>query len=162
MVAHDVLTAELAKKPPLNPLDNRPPPPPPRTRKGSSFPLQTFGTRFTKANSSRTCAVVGTMDGGLGLLMPIEERMYRRLSLLQQIMSITLQSSLALNPKDYRLFKSQRFKSVKMKGVLDGTLLWTFNSLHPKLQEELAAAVGATAYTIKENLHDIEYLSSFM
>lgn len=95
------------------------------------------------------------------MLVPLDERMYRRLALLQQLMNITVQSTLALNPKDFRLFKSVRFRVCRKKGVLDGCLLWTYFGLHPSMQEELAAAVGSSAYTIKENLHEIERLSSF-
>ncbi len=101
------------------------------------------------------------MDGGLGMMVPVDERMYRRLLLLQQILTMMVQSPLGLNPKDFRLFKSARFRFCRKKGILDGSLLWTFFSLHPVLQDELAAAVGTTAYTVKENMHEIEYMSNF-
>eukprot|EP01034_Spumella_vulgaris_P027975 gene27975-34765_t len=155
--AHELLSADMHKLPPMMMLDNRPPPP--RTRKGSNFPLQPFGARFNKSSSVPSAikmgAMLGTMDGGVGLMVPVDERMYRRLALLQQIMSITVQSPLALNPRDFRAFKSSRFRVNKKKGILDGSLLWSFCSLHPNMQEELAAAVGSTAYLIRENLHEI-------
>ena len=145
-----------------NPLDLRPPPPPPRTRKGSNFPLQRFGTRFNKATvPAKATMLVCTMDGGIGVLQPLEERMYRRLALLQQIMTMTVHTNFSLNPREYRLFKSVRMRIVRKKGVLDGCMLSIFNVLPPSMQDQLAATVGATAYLIKENLHELDYLTRF-
>lgn len=95
------------------------------------------------------------------MLIPLEEKMFRRLLLLQQIMTMTIPMPLCLNPKDFRLFKTPQFRLFKRKGVLDGCLLWHYTTLDPVIQEELAAAVGVTAYLIKENLHEIEYLSNY-
>jgi hypothetical protein len=163
--AHELLSADARKLPPMQNMMGSPPTGPPRTRKGSNFPLQPFGVRFNKSASMPSAikmgAMVGTMDGGVGLLVPVDERIYRRLALLQQIMAITVQSPLALNPKDFRTFKSSRFRASKKKGVLDGCLLWSFCSLHPSMQDELAAAVGSSAYLIRENLHEIEYVTNF-
>jgi hypothetical protein len=148
--------------------DGRPPPPPPRGRRGSRFVPQIYGSRFVKTcpqqmaqTPLRECCVLGTEDGGLGLLIPIDEKMYLRMMLLQQLMNMALKiSTLGLNPRDYRVFKSTHFRNPP-KNVLDGAVLWRFPRLHPKLQEELAAAVGSTAYLIKENLREIDSLSAF-
>jgi cleavage and polyadenylation specificity factor subunit 1 len=102
------------------------------------------------------------MDGSLGFLVPLDERMYRRLLLLQQVMAMIVPMALFLNHKDFRLFKSRRFRMFKKRGVLDGCLLWQYLSLHPQLQEELASIVGVTSYTIKENLHEIDLLTGFI
>lgn len=119
------------------------------------------GTRLNKVNSVRTTVLVGTMDGGVGLLVPVEEKIYRRLLLLQQIMAMIVPAPLHLNHRDYRVFKSRNFRMFKKKGLLDGCLLWRYNSLNPQLQEELASIVGVTSYAIKENLHDIDCLTNF-
>ena len=94
-------------------------------------------------------------------MLPLEERMYKRLILLQQIMTITIPTLGGLNPRDYSLFKSTRVRVFKKKGVLDGCVLWCFLSLPPSIQDQLAATVGATAYLIKENLHEVDYLLRF-
>jgi len=162
LINHDLLSTDPVQKPMPNPLDNRPPPPPPRTRKGSNFPLQRFGTRFNTCTiPGKTTALVPTLDGGIGLVLPMEERMYRRLTLLQQIMTMTVHTPFALNPRDYRLFKTVRNRARKKRGVVDGCTLWMFDALPPSMQEQLAATVGATPYLIKENLHELDYLSRF-
>ena len=155
------LPGPIKRPPPPNPGDVRPPPPPPRSRKGSNFNLQLFGARFNKSLATKTCLIVGTMDGGLGVLVPLEEKMYKRLMLLQQLMGMALPTPLALNPRDYRTFKSSRFRSTRKKTLLDGRLLWHFYQLDLSLQEALAAAVGTSAYLVKENLREIDCISNF-
>lgn len=162
LLRHDLMSTDPFKKPMPNPLDNRPPPPPPRTRKGSNFPLQRFGTRFNKSTvPAKATVLVGMMDGGIGIVQPLEERMYRRLALMQQIMTMTVHAELSLNPREYRLFKSARVRLVRKKGVLDACMLSQFNALPPSLQDQLAATVGATAYLIKENLRELDYLCRY-
>jgi len=101
------------------------------------------------------------MDGTIGVLQPLEERMYKRLALMQQIMTMTVPTQLSLNPREYRLYKSAKVHLVRKKGVLDGCLLSRFNALPPSLQDQLAATVGATSYLIKENLHELDYLCRY-
>ena len=162
LLRHDLLSTDPIKKPMPNPLDNRPPPPPPRSRKGSNFPLQSYGTRFNKQTiPSKATLLIATMDGGISILQPLEERMYRRLALLQQIMTMTIHTNFSLNPKEYRYFKSSKMRVVRKKSMLDGRLLSMFNALPPSLQDQLAATVGATAYLIKENLREMDYLCRY-
>lgn len=75
-------------------------------KKVSNFPLQQFGTRMSKTTipaERKTCTLMGGMDGSVGCLIPIEEKMFKRLLLLEQIMNMLLPTTLALNPRDYRL-----------------------------------------------------------
>ena len=95
------------------------------------------------------------------MLIPVDERMYRRLALLQQIMSMGVPTPCALNPREYRLIKTTRFVTQKKKGVLDGSLLWKYVGLESSLQDELAAAMGVTADTILENLLELDLLGTF-
>jgi hypothetical protein len=162
LLRHDLLSTDPFMKAMPNPLDNRPPPPPPRSRKGSNFPLQKFGTRFNKATMpAKATVLVGTMDGGLSVVQPLEERMYRRLALLQQIMTMAVHTNFSLNPREYRLLKSARVRVARKKGVLDGCLLGLFTAMPPSVQDQLAATVGATAYLIKENLRELDYLCRY-
>jgi len=131
--------------------------------------LQPFGQRLEKQAPSvggqapqlRTCVLAGTIDGGLGLFVPVDERTYRRLALLQQLMGMGVPTPCALNPRDYRLLKTSRFVAQRRKGVLDGALLWKFVSLDSALQDDLAAAMGVTTDAILENLLEIDLLSTF-
>ena len=122
---------------------------------------QPFGQRLDKISGNKSCVLIGTIDGGLGMLLPVEERMYRRLALLQQIMCMGVATPCALNPRDYRLIKTTRFVTQKKKGVLDGSLLWKFIGLESTLQDELAAAMGITTDTILENLLELDLLGTF-
>ena len=46
--------------------------------------------------------VLGTLDGGLGVMLPVDEKSFRRLYSLQQIMLNALEHEAALNPKGFR------------------------------------------------------------
>lgn len=120
-----------------------------------------YSTRLDKNRSPRTAVVFGTCDGSVGMYIPVEERTYRRLALLQQIMSTALESSFALNPRDFRVFRSSRTKTNVKKGLLDGTILWKFVSLDAKLQDELTASMGTSTDLMLENLHELDTLTSF-
>jgi hypothetical protein len=203
LLCHELLYAEAHVKR-SNALFSSPtavhggaPPPPPKARRGSSFPLQIYGTRMFKqqflSNSSssaatgtgtgpsnvrhrRMCSLVGTMDGALGCLVPVEERMYRRLSLLQQIIAMLLPSAFALNPRDFRVPRGtkdavhrqqqqqqqhhqqhQQQESV----VLDGCLLYRYLTLEHSVQEELAQVIGSSAQILRENLHELDIVMRF-
>jgi hypothetical protein len=184
LLSYEMLYAEpLIKKhnPHLAINGVAPPPPPPRTRKGSNFPLHIYGARLFKqqmitgvgmnasdtVRNKRSCTMVGTMDGALGCLVPLDEKMYKRLALLQQIMSMLLPSTLALNPRDYRIPVGWKSKypflqaTTGRKIVLDGCVLFQFLDLDHAIQEELAHTLGVTAFFLRENLHEIDYLSRF-
>ncbi len=162
-----------------------PPPPPPKARKGSSFPLQIYGTRLYKqqhiSNASlipggtgastirnrRMCTLIGTMDGALGCLIPIEEKMYKRLGLLQQIMTMLMPSKFALNPRDFRMAKGFRVKHPYLQAtstrriILDGCLLFQYVELDHAIQEELAHIIGSSAQILRENLFELDLLTRF-
>jgi len=63
----------------------------------------------TKRNSlaieKRQVSFYATLDGGLGYFLPISERTYRRLSMLQNVLNSYLPHRAALNPKAFRYFK---------------------------------------------------------
>jgi cleavage and polyadenylation specificity factor subunit 1 len=119
-----------------------------------------FDSRLHKGSNSN-CVLLGTMDGSLGILVPIDERVYRRLNLLQQLMSMVVQTPCALNPQEFRLMKTRRYKFQRQKGLLDGTLLWKFPTLEAELQEEIVKALGVTIDTIMESLQEVDLLASF-
>lgn len=67
---------------------------------------QPFGTTLDKVTTTKSCVLVGTADGSIGLLLPVDEKMYRRLALLQQLMSMGVRTALSFNPKTFRMAKS--------------------------------------------------------
>ena len=104
---------------------------------------------------------MGTADGGLGMLAPVDEGVHKTLALLQQIMSATVPTACGLNPRQFRQMKCSRQRLEKTRGILDGNLLWEFANLEGTLQEELAFAMGTTADNILDNLLEIDMLNSF-
>lgn len=46
--------------------------------------------------------MIATLDGGIGCLLPIPEKVYRRLSMLQVKMTQGLRHNAGLNPKAFR------------------------------------------------------------
>jgi CPSF A subunit region len=120
-----------------------------------------FGQRMTKLSNVHSGVTVGTLDGGLGVLLPIDERTHRRLALLQQMMTMVVETPCAMNPKEYRVLKTTHFRADKKKGVLDGAFLWKYVSLDARLQDELAASMGVTTDAILENLQDIDLSLQF-
>ena len=125
--------------------------------------LQTFpfGTFYDKSNFNKTGVLVGTVDGGVGVLLPIDERVYRTLSLLQQLMAMSVRTMCLLNQRDFRLMKTNFIKLEKKKGVLDGTLLWKYVNLPVALQNDLATVIGTTSDAILEHLASIDSAISF-
>ncbi len=101
------------------------------------------------------------MDGSLGAVLPLTERLYRRMLLLQHYISFVLEPCCALNPKDFRLLKSGHFRPEKKKGILDGAVLWSFVNMAATLQEEIANHMGTSVDAIFESLQTIENFTYF-
>lgn len=135
----------------------KPPPPPPPPRHAS----RPFGARLDKTSALRSALLVGTVEGSLGLVVPVEERTYRRLALLQQIMCSSVSTPLSLNPREFRILKAKRIVLDRKRGVLDGNLLYLFATLEPALQQELTGAMGTTVDVVMDNLLEIDLLNSF-
>ena len=127
----------------------------------SSAQSVALGSRLDKSTSLKSSLVIGTADGGLGMLVPVDERIHRRLALLQQIMSTSVPTTCCLNASEYRATKTCRNYTVRKGGVLDGNLLWRYVSLEEGLQDELAAVMGTTADAIIENLQELDNVNSF-
>ena len=68
--------------------------------------LPQSGLRLEKKTSSKTCLLVGTVYGEISCLAPVDERTYRRLLLLQQIIGSVMETTCALNPREYRFIKT--------------------------------------------------------
>ena len=162
--ANVLLSHNVLSQPPI--AGARPPPPPPGNRrlsKGDHAPLPTapFGTLLDKNTGQRTCMIIGTVDGGLGVLFPVDEKTYRSLSLLQQIMAMGVRTTCCLNQRDYRALKTVAVRLEKKRGVLDGTLLWRYASLTVSMQNDLAAVIGTTSDAIIDSLAKLDAAISF-
>ena len=132
-----------------------------RSRKHLPPNILAFGTRLDKLGSYKTINLIGTVNGCVGIFIPIDERIYRRLALLQQLMAVAVETCCNLNPTEFRTMKSSKFKLDSNKGILDGNLLWKFITLEHKLQNELCSTMGITTDIIIENLQELDLLTNF-
>ncbi len=120
-----------------------------------------FGTRLEKGVADRSCLLAGTLDGSLGILVPVEERVYHRLALLQQILCTTLYTQFGLNPREFRLFRRSRERLIRKRGVLDGNILWKFLTLNIETQTDICFVMGTTIDRVLDALQDVEISTSF-
>ncbi len=71
-----------------------------------------------------------TLDGSIGYVIPITEKTFRRLFMLQNALNAMVPHLASLNPKAFRILKSRRKElSNHQKNILDGDLLFTFFDL---------------------------------
>uniref|UniRef100_H2YEY2 Cleavage/polyadenylation specificity factor A subunit C-terminal domain-containing protein n=1 Tax=Ciona savignyi TaxID=51511 RepID=H2YEY2_CIOSA len=107
--------------------------------------------------------MMGTLDGSICHVLPVAEKVYRRLLMLQNIMITSLQHIGGLNPKAFRHVRSQRYSlSNPMKNMLDGDLVWKFNSLSHLERHELCKKIGTSPEQILNDLMDIHRATSVM
>ncbi|CAM9851731.1 unnamed protein product, partial [Ectocarpus fasciculatus] len=111
--------------------------------------------------SFKTSVFTGTIYGEFGIVVPIDEGMYRRLMLLQQIMGSVMKTTCALNPREYRFIKTSEMKLERKRGLVDGSLLWKFMDLDSRTQDELCAAMGTSVDVVFENLLEIDFSWGF-
>ena len=130
-------------------------------QKSKASSILPFGSRLEKVFADRSCLLAGTLDGGLGMLVPVEERVYHRLALLQQILCTTLYTQFGLNPREFRLLRRSRERLIRKKGVLDGNILWKFLTLNIETQTDICFVMGTTIDRVLDALQDVEISTSF-
>merc|ERR1711915_632919 len=90
-----------------------------------------------------------TLDGSLGHLLPVSEKVYRRLLMLQNVLNQHTQHVAGLNPKAFRSLKVERRSLLNSnRNILDGELLATFLLMSTTERQELCRKIGTTADTI--------------
>ncbi|RUP46454.1 hypothetical protein BC936DRAFT_146934 [Jimgerdemannia flammicorona] len=99
----------------------------------------------------------GTLDGSIGIITPIPEKMFKRLQLLYGQLVNGLQHPAGLNPRAYRLLMSQRERmaSNRTKAILDGDLIYQFANLALNRQKEMTKQIGTTVERIMEDLVEV-------
>ncbi|KAH7925063.1 hypothetical protein BV22DRAFT_1119797 [Leucogyrophana mollusca] len=95
--------------------------------------------------------VSGFVDGSLSSLTPVDEAAFKRFQLLQGQLTRNIQHIAGLNPKAYRIVRNDAVSKPLSKGVLDGQLLGSFESLGMVRQNEMTRQIGTERTTI---LHD--------
>ncbi|KAL4102467.1 hypothetical protein PRIC1_006212 [Phytophthora ramorum] len=114
--------------------------------------------------------VMGSSEGGVGALIPVSERVFRRLFTLQNVMVNTLPQNCALNPREFRMLKTnaqQRCgrpdawsKKKWKKSFLDAFVLFRFLQLDYVAQKELARCIGTTPEVVIHNLLEVQHATA--
>lgn len=102
-----------------------------------------------------------TLDGGVGLLLPMQEKTYRRLLMLQNALTTMLPHHAGLNPKAFRMLHcDRRTLQNAVKNILDGELLNKYLYLSTMERSELAKKIGTTPDIILDDLLEIERVTA--
>ncbi|XP_052231440.1 cleavage and polyadenylation specificity factor subunit 1-like isoform X1 [Dreissena polymorpha] len=102
-----------------------------------------------------------TLDGSIGYLLPIQEKVYRRLLMLQNALSIQIPHNAGLNPKAYRAVQTDSSDLVNAhKNILDGELLWKFLHLSILEKNETAKRIGTSVDQLVEDLMETDRLTA--
>jgi cleavage and polyadenylation specificity factor subunit 1 len=103
--------------------------------------------------NARYGLAMGTLDGSLAYLGPVEERVFRRLAALQSMMVNALEHTAGANP---RAGGGAGGGDRARRHILDGQLLWRFISLDRQFQHQLTRAVGTTVERVLSNLQELD------
>ncbi|KAK3085849.1 hypothetical protein FSP39_009622 [Pinctada imbricata] len=117
--------------------------------------------KMTGAPEGRQITYFATLDGSLGFMLPISEKVYRRLFMLQNALATQIPHIAGLNPRAYRGVKnlSPELRNIQ-KNILDGELLWKYTNLSIMEKIEIAKRLGTTNDTIMDDLMEIDRLTA--
>ncbi|XP_013931303.1 PREDICTED: cleavage and polyadenylation specificity factor subunit 1 [Thamnophis sirtalis] len=102
-----------------------------------------------------------TLDGGMGLLLPMQEKTYRRLLMLQNALTSMLPHHAGLNPRAFRMLHvDRRILQNAVRNILDGELLNRYLYLSTMERSELAKKIGTTPDIILEDLLEIDRVTA--
>ncbi|TPX40593.1 hypothetical protein SeMB42_g03452 [Synchytrium endobioticum] len=107
----------------------------------------------------------GNLDGGLGMLVPVPDKLFKRMYALWSKLVNGLQHAAGLNPRGFRQAHirgpPQGAASIlggvaNARSTLDGDLLWQFASLSVSQQRELAKSIGSSVERIMDDLVEVQ------
>ena len=83
-----------------------------------------------------------TLDGSIGYIIPISEKTFRRLFILQNAIFVMKPHYAGLNPKAYRIWKGKRKELINtQKSILDGDLLFEYFNLSYTDRNDIAKKI---------------------
>ncbi|EME43798.1 hypothetical protein DOTSEDRAFT_79774 [Dothistroma septosporum NZE10] len=91
-----------------------------------------------------------SLTGSIGMITPLDESSYRRLSALQTHLTTILEHPASLNPRAYRAIESESFGGAR--GVVDGNIVRRINELGAARRADVLARAGADAWSIRSDL----------
>ncbi|KAF8816784.1 hypothetical protein BYT27DRAFT_7181242 [Phlegmacium glaucopus] len=116
----------------------------------SEYRTSTVIARRVKEDSDvpQSKLLMGSPDGSLSSLTPVEEHAYKRLQLLQGQLTRNIQHTAALNPKAFRIVRNDFVSKPLSKGILDGNLLAHYETLPITRQNEMTRQIGTERLTL--------------
>ena len=123
--------------------------------------LQQQDKFFGRADDDQRLGVhFGTTDGGYGVVVPLSEPTYWRLTALQSVMVNALESDCALSQRAWRLYRRTPRRggcrsNDRKKGAIDGDFIIQYIDLATADQEDLASAIGSTVELVVDNLLEL-------
>ncbi|TKC44298.1 hypothetical protein EI555_001743 [Monodon monoceros] len=113
------------------------------------------------AHGAHTVSALATLDGGIGLLLPMQEKTYRRLLMLQNALTTMLPHHAGLNPRAFRMLHvDRRVLQNAVRNVLDGELLNRYLYLSTMERGELAKKIGTTPDIILDDLLETDRVTA--
>ncbi|KAI0216603.1 Cleavage and polyadenylation specificity factor subunit 1 [Lamellibrachia satsuma] len=113
--------------------------------------------RATGAIEKRHVTYFASLDGSIGFLLPVTEKMYRRLLMVQNALNTHIPHAAGLNPKDYRLVHVEtRSLANPHRNILDGDLLWKYLHLSFTERNDLAKRIGTTCEQVVDDLIEVD------
>lgn len=110
----------------------------------------------------RHLTMFATLDGSLGYILPVPEKTYRRLLMLQNVLVTQTPHTAGLNPKGFRVYRSHRkLLQNPHKNILDGDLLYRYLNLSVTEKGELAKKIGTSSDQVIEDLLEITQYSAY-
>ncbi|RVE54699.1 hypothetical protein evm_000820 [Chilo suppressalis] len=103
-----------------------------------------------------------TLDGGIGYVLPVSEKMYRRLLMLQNVMNNYCCHIAGLNPRAFRTYKTSH-KQVgggPARGILDGDLVSLYSTMPNAEKQDIAKKIGTKVEEIAADLYEIDRLTA--
>ena len=101
----------------------------------------------TRASDSQV--LITTRAGSIGVVTPLNEAEYRRLSAMQIQLANTLDHPCGLNPRTYRSVETD---SIGGRGLIDGSLVRKWLALSSQRRKEIASRVGAAEWELRKDL----------
>merc|ERR1712166_26154 len=105
--------------------------------------------------------VFGTLEGGFGTLTPIDERVFKRLFMLQLRMLKAVPQFAGMNQEAFHAHQPYHYMEADVKQhIVSGDLLCQYMNLNVALQNELALSIGTTSRRILDNLTEIARITA--
>jgi cleavage and polyadenylation specificity factor subunit 1 len=127
--------------------------------------LKQQDTFFAKSEDYQKLGIsFGTIEGGYGSIVPLNESIYWRLAALQSVLVNALEADCALSHRSWRLYRRTPRRggcrqNERKKGVVDGDLILKYASLSLAEQEDLASSIGSTVDVILDNILELKCAS---